>query len=369
MVIAERALSPHRVYRARPTIQVGDRTYPYTSKLVLALRITEAEGGMSALELRFSQIASERGGGARLAFEDGQILKLGASISVHLGDEEDQQDELFRGRITALEAEFSHTAPELVVFAEDALQRARMNRRTEVHRDTTLRAVAEDVARRAGLTPVVSGFDGNIGTHVQLNESDLAFLRRLLLSYDGDLQVVGRELHVLPRSDARRDNLVLELHSQLSWARVTADLADQTTEVSTAGWDPERGQRVSATSRGKSLGPGRGRRGSEVLEATLGARREHVGHVAVLTEQDARAMGDAIFDRRARRFVTLEGTAEGNPALRVGTHVEIRQVSPRFDNTYYVTKACHRFDVQLGELSGGYHTDFEAECAFLGADG
>ncbi len=36
-------------------------------------------------------------------------------------------------------------------------------------------------------------------------------------------------------------------------------------------------------------------------------------------------------------------------------------MSDRFDNTYYVTRACHRFDLDLG-----YETDFEAECAYLG---
>ena len=75
-----------------------------------------------------------------------------------------------------------------------------------------------------------------------------------------------------------------------------------------------------------------------------------------------RVRADALFDSRARRFVRVEGTAEGNPALRVGTHLDLRGLSPRFDNTYYVTSACHRFDVQRG-----YETDFEAECACLGA--
>ena len=71
--------------------------------------------------------------------------------------------------------------------------------------------------------------------------------------------------------------------------------------------------------------------------------------------------GDAAFDERARRLVCIEGTAEGNPTLRVGAHVQISGLSGRFDNTYYVTRAVHRFDMQHG-----YRTDFEAECAYLG---
>ena len=85
-------------------------------------------------------------------------------------------------------------------------------------------------------------------------------------------------------------------------------------------------------------------------------------NLAVATDGEARALADASFDRRARRFVSVEGLAEGNPALRVGTHVSLRGLSPRFDNTYYVVRASHRYD-----QTRGYETEFEAECAYLGA--
>ncbi|MGA2412563.1 MAG: hypothetical protein ABSG46_19535, partial [Candidatus Binataceae bacterium] len=63
-------------------------------------------------------------------------------------------------------------------------------------------------------------------------------------------------------------------------------------------------------------------------------------------------------------FVSVEGTAQGNPGLRVGTQVNLSGVGGRFSNSYYVVRVCHRYD-----LEHGYYTDFEAECAFLGAGG
>jgi phage protein D len=86
-----------------------------------------------------------------------------------------------------------------------------------------------------------------------------------------------------------------------------------------------------------------------------------VRDLAVMDAGEAQALADAAFDRRARRFVLVEGTAEGNSALRVGTHLKLVGLSPRWDNTYYVVRATHRFDSEQG-----YRTDFEAECAFLG---
>lgn len=363
----ERPLSAQPVRSARPTIRVGDREQALVSELALSMRMTESEGGMSRLELRLSQVASERGGGARTGvFEDEAVLRLGVALTIYAG-EEDRPQEIFRGRVTGLEATFSEGPPELVVLAEDALARARMNRTTTIHRDASIASIARSVAQRAGLRPLVSGFDETIGSQVQLNESDLAFLRRLLCNYDGDMQVVGDELHVLPRSQVRRDEVTLALHSQLSWARVTADLNHQTTSVSTSGWDSTQGRRVQFTSTGRAIGPGRGRTGAEILRQTLGPRTEHVGHVPVVDDRDASSLAHAAFDQRARRLVVIEGTAEGNPSLRVGAHVKIKDLSSRFDNTYYITHACHRYDVKSGEMSGGYFTDFEGECAYLGA--
>lgn len=330
-------------------------------ELLLAMRMSEHEGGMSEIELRFANLASQSGGRGDLVFEDERSFKLGAELVVYAGDEVRPQA-IFSGKITALEAEFTRKGrPELVVFAEDALQRARMLRRTALHQDVSIKNLAEAVAGRAGLRAVVTQLSESIGPQMQLNESDLAFLRRMLRAYDGDAQVVDGELQVAPRSEVQRNSVSLSMFGQLLHARVTADLANQATRVTTAGWDPARGERISHSSTGRSLGPGSGRKGADVLRDSLGERSEHVGHVAVLTDTEARIMADASFDQRARRFVVLEGTSDGNPAIRVGTHLSIEGLSERFDNVYYVTRACHRFD-----LATGYLTDFEGECAYLG---
>lgn len=357
----EPQLSERTVYRAKPTVRIDSQEYPMVSELIVSMEMVEREGGMSALELRLNNLASDTEGGADFAFEDEQILKLGARIQVYCGDE-DAPQEIFQGKITGLEADFRPSAsPELVVLAEDVFQRARMARRTKIHEDLTISGLSNDLADQLGLDPTVTGFTDNIGTQVQLNESDLAFLRRLLALYDGDMQVVGAELHISPRADVQRGRLEFELHSQLRRARVLADLAQQVTEVTVSGWDAVQGQRVTGTSTGANSGPGSGRTGSQCLSDTLGARSEHIGHLAVTTGEEAQALADAAFDLRARRFVCVDGTAEGNPSLRVGTHVTLSGMGDRFNNTYYVVHARHRFD-----LTRGYETDFAAESAFWG---
>ena len=359
--MSETALGPLAVYRARPTLRLDGEADPRVSELLIGMRMHEREGGLASLELRFSNVASLPGGEAELAFEDETRLRLGALIAVHGGDE-NAPEEIFRGRISALEAEFpAQDPPELVVLAEDALMGARMARRSAVYRQLSLADLAREVAGNLGLTPQIDGFADDLGTWVQLNESDLAFLRRLLRRHDGDVQVVGEELQVSPRAEVRRGELELVLYSQLREARVCVDLAEQLSEITVSGWDPLRGERIRASSRGSGASPGRGRDGAGLLADTLGERTEHLDRLGVFEQAEAEALAEAAFEQRARRFVQVEGTAEGNPRLRVGTHVALGGLSRRFDNTYYVIEACHRFDV-----NEGYRTWFRAESAFLG---
>jgi len=360
--MSEASLSQSAIYSARPTLRFSGQEDARASQLVTAMRMDEDEGGMSRLELRLSNWASDTAGGAALAFPAGSKLALGAGIEVYVGDEAEPR-EIFRGRISAIEADFrTGMPPEISVLAEDALQAARMARRSKVYPKQSPKEVVEAVARGLGLKPVVAGLAAPLSTSAQLDESDLAFLRRLLARFDADLQIVGDELHVSPRADVARGTLELQLYGQLGRARVIADLADQVTEVSVRGWNAAQGAAVEGkATAGTHLGPGSGHDGKAVLAATFGARAERLSHVSVASDDEARAVAQAAFDRRARRFVRVDATTEGNARLRVGTQVRLAGLDSRFDNTYYVVRAAHLYDTRQG-----YRTEFGAECAWLG---
>jgi phage protein D len=361
--MAEATLSQSAIYSARPTVRIAGEADPRITELVMAMRMEEHEGGMSALEMRFSNLAPTTDGGAELAFDANSQLKLGADIAIYAGDAAAPR-EIFRGKVTAVELEYKiGSGPELTVLAEDALAAARRARRSKIFTDQSPADVVRAVAADLGLRPMVTGLDGPVATWAQLNESGLAFVRRLLARFDADAQMVGEELQVSPRKDVSRGTVELALFGQLARVRVIADLADQVSAVTTCGWNAQDGAAVKGeATAGTHLGPGRGRDGKALLEEeALESRSEHLGQMAVATTEEAQAVAEAAFDLRARRFVRAEGTAEGNPQLRVGTHVTLTGISPQFDNTYYVVRACHLYDLQQG-----YRTDFSAECAYLG---
>ncbi|MBE0623303.1 MAG: phage late control D family protein [Burkholderiales bacterium] len=358
----ETALSQSAVYSARPTVRIAGEADARITELVMAMRMEEQEGGMSSLELRFSNLAPTTDGGAELAFDANSKLKLGAEIAVYAGDAT-QPCEIFRGRVSAMELEYRiGSGPELTVLAEDSMSAARRARCSKIYTDKSPAEVVRALASELGLRPVLSGLDSPRATWAQLNESALSFLRRLLARFDADAQIVGEELQVSARKDVSRGTVELVLFGQLARVRVIADLADQVSKVTAGGWNAKDGVKVKGeAAAGTNLGPGSGRAGKALLEQALENRAEHLGHIAVGSDAEAQALSEAAFDLRARRFVRAEGTAEGNPRLRVGTHVTLTGISAQFDNTYYVVRASHLYDLQQG-----YRTDFSAECAYLG---
>jgi phage protein D len=358
----EQPLTTDAVYSAIPTIQVDGQFSDVVANQLLGMEMREQEAGMSSLELRLSNFGSFTGGVGDLMFEDGKVLKLGTALKVYAGDV-NSPTEIFRGKITALEGRYPRSGPpELIVLAEDALQGARMMRRTKTWDVSSLGDIVTQIASQLGLTPMVSGLDASIGTEQQLNETDLRFLRRLLARYDADLQVVGDELHASPRSQVQRNAIELDMNSQLREVRILADLAHQVTQVTATGWDYKQGQTISVTSQATAFGQGSGQTGKDWLGQALSSRSEQLGQFANFNAAEAQALVDAEFLQRTRRFTVAHGVAEGNPNLRVGSWLTLTGLGPRFSNAYYTTAALHRFDTDKG-----YETEFTAESAYLGA--
>ncbi len=348
-------------FSPRPIVRFGGRDEEAVQASLLRLELKDQPGGLSSLELHMINLGSNEDGGAGLLFEDDAIVQLGAELYLGMGDAAEPFS-MFRGIVTAIEEVYGRGGPpEIIVCAEDALQRARMKRRTRVLTDTSVTDIARDLADDLGLTPRFTGMDQNIGTQVQLGESDLAFLQRLVHRYDGDLQIIEDELHLMPCSGRRRGDIDLDVSNDFRSARFLADLAHQVTQVTASGHDVARGERTGVTSAPSDLGAGRGQSGAQWCNRAIGVRSEHMGDLITLDETEAQAIADAAHARRARRFVTLDATVGGDPRIRVGARLNITGVSSRFRNTYTVTRTRHRFD-----RSGGYETDLEAECAYLG---
>lgn len=357
----ERPVSRLPAYSARPTVRVDGQALATMDQLLRTMTVSEAEGGLSSLVLRVGNWGSA-GGQADYMFDAGGPVGLGSRIEVYAGDASGPR-KLFDGEVHAIEGVYAAGgAPELVLLAEDGLFAARQARRSALHEDRTLEQLADAIAGRHGLTLDASGLPADAALWAQVDESDLAFLRRIAARLDCDFQLVDSTLQLRRRADRDRGTIELALYGQLLALRAIADLADQVSEISAGGFDLASGQTYAATSHGAQRGPGTGQTGAQLLGRLRhgSSRSEHLAALPCRNQAEAQALADAAFDQRARRFVRVHGQAEGNAALRVGSRVRLRGCGRRFDNTYAVTEARHRFDAV-----SGYQTDFVGECAYL----
>ena len=140
---------------SRPTIRIDGMKKAVVDELLQSMSLHETSDGMAALEIGLTDWVSRPGGNPEFAFGDGAILKLGAEIKVYGGDISDPQ-EIFRGRISALESDCSVDSPPMInVLAEDRLNGARKTRRCETYESATIEDIVRKIANRHDLKTVV----------------------------------------------------------------------------------------------------------------------------------------------------------------------------------------------------------------------
>ncbi len=354
---------PPAMYSARPTVRIGTMEYPLLSSQITDMRMRERLGGMSSLEITFTDwITASDGTTGYGASGDDQPFQLGEEIAIYAGATSSPQ-EIFAGLITGLENEMSSdSGPQITVLAEDLLFTMRRTRRSRLFEEMSPKQIVEEIAGKYSLTPQVrDGLDDPVKNWVQMAETDLGFLRRILAVVDADVQLVGTDLQAGPVARDSRTEVELTYPQNLLSVRATANLAHQYGEASISAMDIAGGAMVHGTSTEGELGPGEGATAKDVLEDKFQAYRNHVRHNEPLDQSWVDKMAEAIFGRDARRFLTAQGTATGNAEIRVGSWLTIVGLNPMFANQYNVIEAVHRFD-----LDNGYQSDFTAQCAYFG---
>lgn len=326
---------------------------------IISAVITENIDGLYTCEIELIN----HGSGGYLYFERDDF-DFGTEIEFSLGVGSSEK-KLFQGKITALEARYiENGGSQLTILAEDSLQNLRMTRRSRTFEDMTDEDAMRQIAQEHSLTPDFEDLDGP--THrvlAQTNLSDLAFIRQCARRLNAELWLDGQNLHAAPRSSRGSDRVLLAHGANLQSFIVRADLAHQCTEFSVGGWDVQAKEAIQETADSSAIANELNgfQSGSEILDDAFGERIASYVHNAPHTTAEARAIAEAEYRMRARRFVTGSGTADGDPRIRVGTTLELSHLGTMFDGDYYITTTAHIID-----LDSGYRTEFEVERAGIG---
>jgi len=345
---------------ASPTVNIGGEDKPDLSSQLLELTVREDTLGLYRCEAEFGNWGSV---GGRIGFRyfDRAMLDFGKAFKVKLGD-----TVLFDGRIMGLHAVFPEGAPPRIqVLADDRLQDLRMTRRTRTFTDQSDADAMRTIASDHSLT---GDIDASGPTHkvlAQVNQSDLAFVRERAHAIDAEVWVEGTTLHVKKRGARDAGTVDLTWQNQLREFDVTADLAAQRTAVAVSGWDVAGKQAIKSevTASAISAELGSDTSGVSILQG-IKARKENLAHPVPVTASEGTAAAEAFFRMSARRFVTGRGVADAATGLRVGSHVNLKEIGPLFSGKYTVTAVRHRFDT-----AHGIRTEFEVERPGIGRAG
>lgn len=325
------------------------------------------EDGQGLRRLQASFVATGPRAGARdeqLNWLDGRVLDFGKALLVSMGPS-DARRQVFDGKVSALELAMEQgRAAEVMVFAEDRLMDLRMTRRFRTYENVSDADLVQRIASEHGLSPQADVQGPTWPVVQQWNQSDLAFLRERARRLAADVWVDGGTLHMATRDQRNGNAVTLIQGSTLRQARLRADLAHQRSKVVVGGFDDDGQDAIDEDAEGAVLaGEAQGHtHGAQVLTRAFGERVSYRVREVPVQDAQATALAKAALLARARRFVGVSGTADGNAAIAVGTQLKLERVSPMFEGEgFYVTRVRHHFD-----LEAGYRTHFEAERPWLG---
>ena len=326
---------------ARPRLKIGDAERADLADALQAATLNMPLHGMAHGELLLNFFGADADDSAPdFRFTD---IALGDRVQVGFG--EDAALRVFDGEITGIEERYGDGAPRLVLLLQDPLHRLGRARAPRVYAATTVDDLLRAVAERAGLAHDVAVSDAASDWH-QLNESDLAFLLRVI----GPFGIALRMHNGVLRARAEEPDpapITLDTADNAMTARLLADLAHQPTRSAVNGFDLRAGSDVAGAR--DRLEPAPAGSSAADLLGTLGwDGAEIVPRPWPATAALARAYARGHFERRARVFCSGEVVCTGDPRLRAGREVRLENVSPRMAGTWGVSHCVHSFDTGSG---------------------
>lgn len=343
---------------SRPSIFIDGKEDTTLSQGLLKLDVCESVHGLYHCDACFGNWGPKNNSIDFLYF-DRQKLDFGKAMQIKL-----DQDKIFDGRISGLQAEFAEAVPPAIgIYLEDRFQDLRMVRRTRSFTDVSDADVMNKIARDYGLQANIDASGPTYRILAQVNQSDLAFLRERARSIDAELWLDGSNLFVQTRSKRNNGTIQLNYGGDLEEIKLVADLAGQRTSVSVNGWDVAGKSALTyqATEQAISSELSGDSSGISILKSAFGERKESLVHTVPLSSREAQAEAEAVLRMTARRFITAQGTAQGNAKLNVGSYVNLQGLGPLFSGKYYLTQVKHVFDG-----SKGFKTEFYGERPGIG---
>jgi len=305
-------------------------------------------------------------------YSDSATFDVGNRVVVKLGYA-NRLLTLIAGEISSLAPRFPESgSPTLTVSGTSTLGKLKDKKPDEnaqrLFRDMSDYEIAQIVAQRNGLTPVVTAEGPKHELVWQRDLSEGVFLMERAKRTDFDFYVQTDEdsslesLYFVKPKDTRESSgvKVFVFEYGRSLINFTPKLSNnrQVASVTVRGWDPQQKKAIVAKADVGNLPQlgGQGRSGPE----TAGDRSDQVVDAPVETQEEAQLLAESLLREKAYEYLTGDGQVIGLPDLRPGHNVELKGLGTRYSGTYYVKSVSH----SIG--GSGFTTSFGVRRVFDG---
>ncbi|MBV6622396.1 MAG: VgrG-related protein [Rivularia sp. (in: Bacteria)] len=287
----------------------------------------------------------------------GKSIKIGFTHSLKAEDDaedEDKQDTIIQGEITAIETSFNEKsqAP-IIVRGYDVSHRLYRGRYNRSFQNMTDSDIVKKIVKEVGI-PIGKIEDTSIPHDYvfQSNQNNMEFFRERATRQGFELFIQDGKIYFRkPKSDT---DLKLKWLEEIHSFRVRVTSAEQVKEVEVRGWDYSNKRPIVATKKKPELiTKTENGIGSETNDKfnQLPAPKMIVVDKPIFNPKEADAIAQALCDELGGQFVYADAKAEGNTEIRAGRVVELEEMG-QHDGKYYITETRHLYQERV------YTTEF-----------
>ncbi len=279
--------------------------------------------------------------------------KIGDAMQVDLGYA-DSVSTLFLGEAVSLEPRWAEGAPPtLVVRGMDRLHRFKRGTQIRFWEDKKDSDIVSEIAGDLGLQTAIDATSEQHKYTLQNNLSDAEFLKYLARRNHYELFVLDQELNFKKPPAGGSTEVEMTCGSEVIDLRFRLNALGQVGEVIVRGWDIfEKKEIVGKADKGKLTKGGGKKYGIELAESAFGSSKAYVTNYPVANQTQANDLAAALLGGQASQFLRGTGRCRGNPDLKPGATVNLKQFGD-YSGKYYVVATRHHIGPQ------GYITDFD----------
>ena len=260
---------------------------------------------------------------------------------------------IFKGQVVAFEPEFGAKGAEIVIRALDKGHKLQRQRKVRTFQQMSAADMVSKVARESGLQADVQSTNVVYEFFQQSAETDWDFVTRLARVNDYRVFVKDNTLHFEKPDRSAGAAIELTWQDNLISFRPRVSGVQQIDTVNVRNWDPKNKQTVTGSASGARTASTPGIQRSKVA-SDLGGGTTLVANRLAVNSGEANGIAKSALQGQADAFAEAEGACFGNPDVKAGCKVTIKNVGSKFGGTYLVSSSTHLYRGKTG-----YQTSFQ----------